>query len=90
MRKLRAQSHSPIMNEPHMGPLVHALFSNRPVVGHELRLVAADEVLQFSEKELKDGSRRKEITAGTAPGLIMGPNPVSYTHLDVYKRQQYV
>ena len=32
-------------------------------------------------------SRRPALTVSTGPSYGLGPTPVSYTHLDVYKRQ---
>ena len=34
-----------------------------------------------------DGKLTYTGTASQAPSLLIGPSPVSYTHLDVYKRQ---
>ena len=53
MRKLGAQSLSPIIDPPRMDAIVHTLFPNHPVKGHELGAVTADEVPLFSKEELE-------------------------------------
>ena len=51
--------------------------------------ITSDSIPQLS---LKEGDVRVRIIAGNDAGLqqgeVEGPAPVSYTHLDVYKRQQ--
>ena len=35
------------------------------------------------------GEQRSEIPLQISEGILISPSPVSYTHLDVYKRQVY-
>ena len=54
MHKLGAQSTRAIMDAPHMAAIVDALFPTHPVNAHELRPVAADDVLLINDEELKE------------------------------------
>ena len=50
------------MDAPRMGTIVDELFTTHPVNAHELRPVAADEVLLFSEEELKEAANPQDRT----------------------------
>ena len=42
---------------------------------------------QVEDPRLARGLTRREVTEVVTPGVVLDTDPVSYTHLDVYKRQ---
>ena len=55
----------------------------------EMDVVAEDEQVRFGDAEIWEFANLMEAPDAAAGGAIAGMNPVSYTHLDVYKRQRH-